>query len=182
MIRLYLFSILLMFTACNPCKRIQRLAEKNRDCFKAMTEVKQDSGSLKISGREESIDRADSAMDDLQDTVFRYIEIIRDCNTPAAVKEKAERKIKKQFADAGKKVRDEIRDALCLTDTTTFHDAGGAVLKLWQQGKEIKYSLTYPTVKYELEDPGWPALAWFLIGFGTCVLLLIGLVIWARSG
>lgn len=181
MIRLALFSILLIFTACNPCKRIQRIATKHPDCFKALNEIKSDTGSVKIADRDSFVAKADSALAGLQDTVNKYLALLADCNTPKPVKDSLTKKLKKQIVGVSKEIGTIIETVPCLTDTVTFNQKDGAVVKLWQEGKEIKYSLSYPHINYELKETGLPWWVWLLIGYGLCMLTFAGLIIWSKT-
>jgi hypothetical protein len=167
-----LICLLLVHVGCSPCKRIERIAHKHPDCFTALNETKHDTGFIKIADRDSSVHKADSALAGLSDTVFKYITVLQDCNSTPEKKEEAKKKIADQFPGVRNMVKDAIVNAPCLSDTATFQDQSGAVLKLWQEGKEIKYSLSYPKTTYELKDESWPWWAWFLVGFAIPVLML----------
>jgi hypothetical protein len=169
MIRLALFAICLFLIGCSPCHRIQRLSTKHPECFKSMTETKTDTGGLKVADRDSSKAKADDALKGLSDTITKYITIIQDCSTPKEQKERAISKIKDQLPGVRKVIDKAIDDAPCINDTITYTDSKGAILKLWQVGDQIKYSLLYSTQVQKLSTEGWPWWVWLLIGIGGTI-------------
>lgn len=168
-------------TACNPCKRISRIAERHPECFKALNETKRDTGSVRIADRDSSIAKGDSALTGLADTVFKYITVIQDCNSTPEQKDSATIRIFRTVQKAKSAVKEIITTAPCLTDTVTFTDKSGSILKLWQQGKDIKYSLSYPHINYELKEKDWPWWAWLCIGYGLAIATYVIMIIRSKN-
>lgn len=179
----HFFLILSLFFlfGCDPCRKIHKHPERYQPCFDARTEIKADSGGVKVANRDSSANKADSAVTGLVDTFFKYIEVYKDCNVSNEAKDSISKVLYREFSKVRQSVKETIKTAPCLSDTATFTDISGAVLKLWQEGKEIKYSLSYPHINYELKDAGLPWWVWLLIGYGLCILTFAGLIIRSKT-
>ena len=186
-LRLLSFCYLLTFCiSCSPCKRLERLALKYPECFQVMKTFNSDSGTFQLAIRDSSDHKADSTLSALRDTVYVYLSKAAGNDTSDTSKNHFVKSLKlrlgDQFKQAGKTISSVIADVPCLSDTQTYSDDRGTILKFWQVGRDIKFSIVYPTTNYTSNYEGRKAFVylpwwgWFIFGFlfSTVVTNVVG--------